>query len=196
MFWDAFIAIHFFHSVHIVREQFSLLWVDFQEQTPYPFSSIPESHVTCPCFVEDVMKSVSTSSLYGILKTGHFTHSQLWTFQRPSEQIFLSTIRPLRVPRFSRTNAISIFLNTGEPCYVSLLCWRCHEKCIHLFTVRNFENWTFHPFPTLDFSEAFRTDFFYQQSDRCVPLGNNLGPISSKSESKKSKQLFINHLFI
>ena len=92
--------------------------------------------------------------------------------------------------RFSSTNAISIFPNTGEPFYVTLLRWRCHEKCIHLFAVRNIENWTFHPFPTLGFSEAFRTDFFYQQSDRCVPLGNNLGPISSKSESKESKQLF------
>ena len=47
---------------------------------------------------ENIMKNVSTSSQHKILETRHFTHSEVWAFRRPSEQIFLINT-PLRAPR-------------------------------------------------------------------------------------------------
>ena len=47
---------------------------------------------------ENIMKNVSISSQHEILETRHFTHSEVWAFPRPSEQIFLIN-RPLRAPR-------------------------------------------------------------------------------------------------
>ena len=47
---------------------------------------------------ENIMKNVSASSRHEMLETRHFTHSEIWAFPRPSEQIFLIN-RPLRAPR-------------------------------------------------------------------------------------------------
>ena len=53
-----------FKAFSIVREQCKFVMCSFSSTTPFPFSSIPESHVTWPCFCEDIMKNVSTSSQY------------------------------------------------------------------------------------------------------------------------------------
>ena len=47
---------------------------------------------------QNIMKNVSTSSQHEILETRNFTHSEVWAFAGPSEQMFLIN-RPLRAPR-------------------------------------------------------------------------------------------------
>ena len=66
--------------------------------------------------------------------------------------------------RFSSTTAISIFLNTGEPCYVNLLKLRYHEKCIHgILKTGHFTHSQLRAF-----QRPSEQIFFNKQSDSCV----------------------------
>lgn len=95
MYWSVFIAIHFYHSVHIVRKQFKFIMGRFLSTTSILiFSYMLWFHAR----YENIMKNVSASSRHEMLETRHFTHSEIWAFPRPSEQIFLIN-RPLRAPR-------------------------------------------------------------------------------------------------
>ena len=96
MYWNVFIAIHFFHSVHIVREQLKFIMGRFLSATSiliFPFM-LYAFHAR----YQNIMKNVSTSSQHEILETRNFTHSEVWAFAGPSEQMFLIN-RPLRAPR-------------------------------------------------------------------------------------------------
>ena len=95
MYWNIFITIHSFHSVHIVREQFKISMGRFLSTT---FILIFPYMLWFHARYENIMKNVSISSQHEILETRHFTHSEVWAFPRPSEQIFLMN-RPLRAPR-------------------------------------------------------------------------------------------------
>ena len=85
MYWNIFIAIHSFHSVHIVREQFKIIMGRFLSTT---FILIFPYMLWFHVRYENIMKNVSISSQHEILETRHFTHSEVWAFPRPSEQIF------------------------------------------------------------------------------------------------------------
>ena len=87
MYWNIFIAIHSFHSVHIVRKKFKIIMGRFLSTT---FILIFPYMLWFHARYENIMKNVSISSQHEILETRHFTHSEVWAFPRSSEQIFFN----------------------------------------------------------------------------------------------------------
>ena len=72
MYWNIFIAIHSFHSVHIVREQFKIIMGRFLSTT---FILIFPYMLWFHARYENIMKNVSISSQHEILESRHFTRS-------------------------------------------------------------------------------------------------------------------------
>ena len=93
MYWNIFIAIHSFHSVHIVREQFKIIMCKFLSTTLFWFSPI--------CFGFMLGMKISWKMHLFLHSTKYWRLDilpEVWAFPRPSEEIF-SINRPLRAPR-------------------------------------------------------------------------------------------------
>ena len=93
MYWNIFIAIHSFHSVHIVREQFKIIMGRFLSTTfilifPYMLWFHARYEISWKMYL------FLHSTKYWRLDI----LPEVWAFPRPSEEIF-SINGPLRAPR-------------------------------------------------------------------------------------------------